>query len=171
MSLEAEAEATGTDGISSLDEESAAHYALSRFFTAPPFEEKAVCAACCRPFSLALFRHHCRNCGRSFCDEHSKSRRCIFRFGLVQPVRVCTKCCGTIDEVHRRDCLVWKECRVNAYLTDRLIPYFNPLIDRGIDKAMRVADYSIIVARNTLTLNYPTKIVLETVDILKRLAP
>jgi hypothetical protein len=32
----------------------------------------------------------------------------------------------------------------------------------------RVADYSIIVAKNTLTLNYPTKIVLETVDILKR---
>jgi hypothetical protein len=31
-----------------------------------------------------------------------------------------------------------------------------------------VADYSIIVAKNTLTLNYPTKMVLETVAILKR---
>lgn len=32
----------------------------------------------------------------------------------------------------------------------------------------RIADYSIIVAKNTLALNFPTKVVLETVDILKR---
>ncbi len=112
-------------------------YALEKFFTAPAFEEKSACAACCKPFNLALFRHHCRNCGRSFCDEHSKSRRCIFRFGLVEAVRVCSVCCTSIDEVHRRDGLIWKECRVNAYLTDRLIPYFNPIVDRGIDKALR----------------------------------
>lgn len=115
----------------------AALFALEKYFTAPPFEELSACRACHKPFNLTLFRHHCRHCGRSFCDEHSKERRRIFRFGLVQPVRVCGGCSASIDEIHRRDRLIWKECRTNAYFADRLIPYFNSSVDRGIDKALR----------------------------------
>mmetsp|Transcript_4943 Transcript_4943/g.6803 ORF Transcript_4943/g.6803 Transcript_4943/m.6803 type:complete len:1165 (+) Transcript_4943:24-3518(+) len=154
--------------VSQSSHSDAALYVLKMYFTAPAFEERQACNSCLKAFSVTLFRHHCRRCGKSYCDEHSKSRRCIFRFGIVEPVRVCAECCASIDEVHRRDCLIWKEYRVRAYLNNELIPYFNTDIDRSIDKAMRVADYSIIVAKNTLTLNYPTKIVLETVSILQR---
>eukprot|EP01034_Spumella_vulgaris_P023030 gene23030-29219_t len=145
-----------------------AQYALAKFFTAPVFSEHSQCYVCTKTFGITLFRHHCRFCGQSVCEDHSKDRRCIFRFGLVQPVRVCGRCRVNIDEIHRRDTLIWKESRVQAYLSGRLIPYFNPTVDRGIDKALRIADYSLIVAKNTLALNFPTKIVIETIDILKR---
>lgn len=114
-----------------------AQFALARFFTAPPFFEASSCYICSRNFSIILFRHHCRFCGQSVCEEHSNARRCIYRFGLIQPVRVCCRCKVNIDEIHRRDVLIWRESRVQAYLNNRLIPYFNPTVDRGVDKALR----------------------------------
>lgn len=145
-----------------------AQFALARFFTAPPFAEASCCYVCSRSFSIILFRHHCRFCGQSVCEEHSNARRCIYRFGLIQPVRVCCRCKVNIDEIHRRDVLIWRESRVQAYLNNRLIPYFNPTVDRGVDKALRIADYSLIAAKNTLILSFPTKVLIETIDILKR---
>lgn len=32
----------------------------------------------------------------------------------------------------------------------------------------RIADYSLIAAKNTLILSFPTKVLIETIDILKR---
>ena len=64
-------------------------------------------------------------------------RRCIYRYGLVTPVRVCAKCAESIDETHRMDAIIWKDLRISAFLSRRLIPYFNPAVDRGIDKAFR----------------------------------
>jgi hypothetical protein len=49
-----------------------AQYALARFFMPPAFAESKLCAICDRSFSITLFRHHCRFCGRSVCDDHSK---------------------------------------------------------------------------------------------------
>jgi len=37
--------------------------------TPPPFAEDKACVTCDRVFSFALFRHHCRNCGGSFCTR------------------------------------------------------------------------------------------------------
>lgn len=48
-----------------------AQYALARFFTPPGFQESPQCVLCDRPFSITLFRHHCRFCGRTVCDDHS----------------------------------------------------------------------------------------------------
>jgi hypothetical protein len=48
-----------------------AQYALARFFTPPGFCEQPSCVICDRTFSITLFRHHCRFCGRSVCDDHS----------------------------------------------------------------------------------------------------
>uniref|UniRef100_A0A7S3H6I2 sn-1-specific diacylglycerol lipase n=2 Tax=Spumella elongata TaxID=89044 RepID=A0A7S3H6I2_9STRA len=145
-----------------------AQYALARFFTPPGFMESTCCAICDRTFSITLFRHHCRFCGRSVCDDHSTARRCIYRYGLVTPQRVCASCCENIDETHRMDGIIWRDLRVSAYLRNRLIPYFNPAVDRGIDKVFRVADYSMTVARNALTYNFLAKLALDTVEVLKR---
>jgi len=65
------------------------------------------------------------------------ARRCIYRYGLVTPQRVCAACCENIDETHRMDGIIWRDLRVSAYLRNRLIPYFNPAVDRGIDKVFR----------------------------------
>ena len=64
-------------------------------------------------------------------------RRCIYRYGIVTPVRVCRSCAESIDETHRMDGIIWRDLRVSAYLRNKLIPYFTPAVDRGIDKVFR----------------------------------
>lgn len=64
-----------------------AQYALARFFTPPAFAEAKECTICSRAFSITLFRHHCRFCGRSVCDDHSKCMRyCNIHLSCTLPV-------------------------------------------------------------------------------------
>eukprot|EP00600_Ochromonadales_sp_CCMP1393_P006515 CAMPEP_0174954748 /NCGR_PEP_ID=MMETSP0004_2-20121128/599_1 /TAXON_ID=420556 /ORGANISM="Ochromonas sp., Strain CCMP1393" /LENGTH=1315 /DNA_ID=CAMNT_0016202601 /DNA_START=234 /DNA_END=4178 /DNA_ORIENTATION=- len=135
-----------------------AQYALARFFTPPTFQESPCCAVCHSTFSITLFRHHCRFCGRSVCDAHANGRRSIYRYGMVHPVRVCANCQEAIDDNNHVDDLIWKDMRISAY----------PTVDRGVDKVLRIADYSIKVAQNALTYNFPAKLALDTVEVLKR---
>ena len=145
-----------------------AQYALSRWFTPPSFQESRTCFACTKFFTGSLFRHHCRHCGRSVCGAHSPGRRRILRLGMTAPVRVCLLCEKLLDEEARHDGLQWRQLRTRAFLSGALIPYFQVKVDRNVDKALRLVEGSINMVKNTLILNYPAKIVLETVDILKR---
>ena len=193
------------DAAEDGDEE--AQYALSRWFTRPAFEESKKCHTCSNPFSISLFRHHCRCCGRSHCSLHSSQRRSLLRLGLglISPVRVCDHCAKCVDQEVLTDILTWRRMRVEAYFASighqsvskadisntgassltslrtggavkgdgetkarGLILYDDNIIDRNVDKIMRVADYSLQVFKSTVSLNYPTKLVLHTVDILKR---
>jgi hypothetical protein len=90
---------------------------LLDMITPPSFEEKLSCHSCERPFSITLFRHHCRHCGKtlphppnllllphsyvsgnSFCREHSNSTRSIPKYGFPDLVRVCKSCEVIIDQ-------------------------------------------------------------------------
>jgi hypothetical protein len=160
-------------GLASAGDEEA-QYAVTRWFTPPPFQEADRCQhpSCGAVFgaTTGLFRHHCRHCGVSFCTEHSSQRRALLRFGLgaLSPVRVCDRCAADADALARNDLLQWRRMRVHAFLGDALIPYTDSDVDRGIDKALRVADGTLSVIKNTVSLNYSTKLVLNTVDVLKR---
>jgi len=81
---------------------------------------------------------------------------------------VCDPCCIEIDEAERYDRLQWRNLRIASYMEDRLIPYFEPMIDRQVDKALRVAEGALYVVKNTLILNYPAAIVVNAIDIVKR---
>jgi pimeloyl-ACP methyl ester carboxylesterase len=163
----------GSDAEEEVDDDDF-QFAMARFLTPPAFVEASQCHVCSQKFGITLFRHHCRHCGKSCCDDHSRSRRRILRFGLVSPVRVCDRCAICLDELRRVDQLVWRDGRVKAWLAGRLLPvtyatiYGDRDIDRSVDKALRVADYSLTVARNALILNFPTKVALETIEVLKR---
>ena len=37
-------------------------------------------------------QHHCRNCGRIFCDDCSKNAITLPSLGYSEPVRVCNEC-------------------------------------------------------------------------------
>eukprot|EP00455_Lapot_gusevi_P023616 TRINITY_DN2450_c0_g1_i3.p1 TRINITY_DN2450_c0_g1~~TRINITY_DN2450_c0_g1_i3.p1 ORF type:complete len:211 (-),score=54.32 TRINITY_DN2450_c0_g1_i3:103-735(-) len=50
------------------------------------------CMACANAFSFLNRRHHCRNCGGIFCSGCSNKKIAILKYGLVEPVRVCTGC-------------------------------------------------------------------------------
>ena len=179
IDLELQSSSGGDDGCQSnvhawlidaaTDGDEDAQYALAKFFTPPPFNEQSFCAICIdKMFSIISFRHHCRFCGRSVCHEHSPHRRCIYRFGIVQPVRVCSQCVQTIDATHLMDQLIWKDLRVSSFLGNRLIPYSHPCVDRSVDKVMRVTDYSLSIAKNALAFNFTAKLALDTLDVLKR---
>lgn len=50
------------------------------------------CRECQVKFSFFIRRHHCRNCGFSFCNEHSTRRTRLPQQGYPNPVRVCDEC-------------------------------------------------------------------------------
>lgn len=43
-------------------------------------------------FSFFVRRHHCRSCGRSVCEDHSRHRRSLPHFGHTGPQRICPIC-------------------------------------------------------------------------------
>ncbi|KAG9410153.1 hypothetical protein AC1031_018186 [Aphanomyces cochlioides] len=50
------------------------------------------CNECQKEFNLFLRRHHCRQCGFSFCSDHSNRRIALPSQGFKDPVRVCGDC-------------------------------------------------------------------------------
>jgi zinc finger FYVE domain-containing protein 1 len=58
-----------------------------------PNADISECHACRRPFAHVLDKkHHCRGCGRGFCDRCSAKRRIIPWWSLSDRVRVCDAC-------------------------------------------------------------------------------
>ena len=51
-----------------------------------------LCMGCGVGFSLVRRRHHCRSCGRVFCNKCSPNQVSLPRYGLDKPVRVCNRC-------------------------------------------------------------------------------
>eukprot|EP01031_Cornospumella_fuschlensis_P031387 gene31387-37939_t len=143
-------------------------YMLARHFTPKPLESSPTCHVCERSFGITLFTHHCRNCSRCVCDADSRSRRPIYRYGMVTPVRVCDVCCAQIDEVHRRDEIMWKDRRLKSFEEGKLIAYFHPRKPQG-GLTENVKEYSLIMARNALSFSLPTKAFFETVERVKSL--
>ena len=49
-----------------------------------------------------------------------------------------------------------------------MLPYTSTGVDTRVDKALRVVDCTLMVARKTLIFNYPVYLVLETISALRR---
>ncbi|CAL0330248.1 unnamed protein product [Lupinus luteus] len=58
----------------------------------PPFQEAPRCVVCNCSFNTFRRRHHCRRCGRTFCNEHSSDQMALPQFGIYSNVRVCADC-------------------------------------------------------------------------------
>jgi len=50
------------------------------------------CSSCEVEFGKKDSKHHCRKCGKGFCDECSKGRLPVPSQGWDYPVRVCNEC-------------------------------------------------------------------------------
>lgn len=63
----------------------------------PKFKNDKCCKECKKTFGIITWRHHCRNCGNSFCDNHSKYKKKIYKYGYYNKVRVCDECYTKIE--------------------------------------------------------------------------
>lgn len=50
------------------------------------------CVECDRNFTFFRRQHHCRNCGRVVCGDHSENRFLLEDLAYDEPVRVCDTC-------------------------------------------------------------------------------
>lgn len=57
-----------------------------------PNSEILECFACKKEFTTDKKKHHCRGCGKGFCDKCSAKRRIIPWWSLYDKVRVCDPC-------------------------------------------------------------------------------
>lgn len=58
-------------------------------------DESDICSGCQQTIEPTLFKsgkHHCRACGRVFCNNCSNAKREIKELGFLEPVRVCNGC-------------------------------------------------------------------------------
>ncbi|KAJ1821318.1 Vacuolar protein-sorting-associated protein 27, partial [Coemansia sp. RSA 2598] len=58
----------------------------------PEWEDSPVCQRCRTQFTFTNRKHHCRHCGKCFCNDCSSNTTAIPKFGLYDPVRVCHGC-------------------------------------------------------------------------------
>ncbi|GMF28418.1 unnamed protein product [Phytophthora lilii] len=61
----------------------------------PRFAKSPTCYECDCTFNLLVRRHHCRQCGNSFCFEHSTRQLALPHLGYMAAQRVCDTCFET----------------------------------------------------------------------------
>lgn len=65
--------------------------------------EVSTCQNCQRAFTMYRRKHHCRMCGRIFCEACTSDKRIIPSSGHTRPQRCCAECAKSIDEAMKPD--------------------------------------------------------------------
>ncbi|CAI5733549.1 unnamed protein product [Peronospora destructor] len=67
------------------------------FDPAPEWKHDDECSICRASFGMFKHRHHCRNCGKSICSQHSADKKILMEDkGFTTPQRVCVTCYAMI---------------------------------------------------------------------------
>ena len=91
------AAAAASSPLASLAAASAAAEAEGAARRPVTFEEVDACRTCNASFGMFTRRHHCRECGRSYCSDHCGTRMALPRRGHTDPKLVCNSCVRVLE--------------------------------------------------------------------------
>ena len=134
----------------------------------PPIWQKAdICFACRQPFGPTLLRHHCRLCGRSFCQPHSSESHLLPQLGYEVPERVCDSCKEHLQEQALAERVAWRLARCRDLGSGDLTPYFDTGVDTVEDAALRITQAAIALTRK-IPLGAQAHVAVETIEVLRK---
>jgi len=122
----------------------------------PIFETFYACSGCSCNFGFIKRKHHCRNCGKTFCAGCSNFNIEIPTFGFVEPVRVCEPCYGSLKSSKHSEPKARTESRA-----PKIEPAEKPKTEEVHDKPAAVKKVSHCTCNMPLCICPPEK---EKVD-------
>jgi Lipase (class 3)/FYVE zinc finger len=133
----------------------------------PEWQKSDHCAQCRRVFGPTRLRHHCRNCGRSYCQAHSQWEHMLPQLGYDVPERVCEVCKRRLDCQCLAERVAWRLARCRDYANGELSPYFEIGVETLEEAALRVTQAALTMARS-IPLGAQASVAVETVDVLRK---
>jgi FYVE zinc finger len=134
----------------------------------PTWDKSEACHECLKPFGPVRLRHHCRRCGKSFCQVHSShSHRLVqYAYGSL-PERVCDPCEAFLQQQDLSERLAWRAARWRDYKNSTLLPYFEIGLDSLEDAVLRLTK-AVIQCAKAIPLGAQATVAVETVDVLRK---
>jgi len=145
-------------------------------YPAPQFQNADYCQSTYPNVCPIIFgnttnlRHHCRSCGRSFCNAHCSSRHRLPHFGYNPqiPERVCEICKEQLELRDLMERATWKVCRVRDFIAGNLTPYFVTNVDTYEDRAVRLTKLTLSSIKRVPLLGAQATIAVETLEVLRK---
>ncbi|GLD96399.1 hypothetical protein PINS_up005082 [Pythium insidiosum] len=140
---------------------------VATFIKPPEVVISKTCKACGQEFGLTKFRYQCGYCSESFCRDdlpHSRILRC---YGQTVPAKLCEACHLIVTEKVDQQLTQWRCERVNDFLEDGLIPYFNTSTDTTVDKILRAAEGTLAAAKSA-PIGATAKMAVVSADFLRK---
>jgi hypothetical protein len=143
---------------------------LPKAIQRPPWENATSCYACRKAFGASRLRHHCRLCGRSYCQNHSRwtHRLPHLNYSPDVPERVCASCKQALELQNLAERIAWRMARCRDYISGSdLVPYFETGVDSVEDAAARLTKAAIHMAKS-IPLGAQAHVAVETLDVLRK---
>mmetsp|Transcript_32707 Transcript_32707/g.44927 ORF Transcript_32707/g.44927 Transcript_32707/m.44927 type:complete len:942 (+) Transcript_32707:107-2932(+) len=124
------------------------------------------CSKCQTSFGITCFRYICSYCHQNFCDRDLPFQDYIFSRNVTTEgtlERVCTDCHFILQELALRKRIAWRLCRIEAFLSRKLIPITEEREDTLKMKALRAFVLSVKAAKH-LPIGWTINAVASGVD-------
>ena len=135
----------------------------------PQWQKAEACFGCCKTFGPTRLRHHCRLCGKSFCQPHSSSSARLPHLGYDPevPERVCDSCMRLLMDQNLAERVAWRLARCRDHQQGKLSPYFETGVDSLEEAALRITQAALAMAKS-IPLGAQATVAVETVDVLRK---